>query len=232
VLFLLHRLLAAVGSVGTGSTCPENGENRLLTIEELSAVEILDSRAHPTLAVTVGLSGDVTARAGVPSGASTGSREARELRDGDSSRFEGLGVRTAVGHVNGEIAAALRGRTFVDLADVDAALIDLDGTPDKARLGANAIVGVSMATARAVAVGTGMPLWWSLTPAGIRPRLPVPHFNVVNGGVHAPNRLDFNPGIRAVQFKQAKLVERGDDLARAQRESRGLISCRHPSPPQ
>jgi len=163
----------------------------MLTIEELSAVEILDSRAHPTLAVTVRLSGDVTARAGVPSGASTGSREARELRDQDSSRFGGLGVRTAVGHVNGEIAAALCGRTFANLAEVDAALIDLDGTPGKARLGANAIVGVSMATARAIAVGAGVPLWWSLAPPGIRPRLPVPHFNVINGGVHAPNRLDF-----------------------------------------
>ena len=163
----------------------------MLTIEELSAVEILDSRAHPTLAVTVRLTGDVTARAGVPSGASTGSREARELRDGDISRFGGRGVRTAVGHVNGEIAAALRGRTFAGLADLDAALIDLDGTPGKARLGANAIVGVSMATARAAAVGAGVPLWWSLTPPGIRPRLPVPHFNVINGGVHAPNRLDF-----------------------------------------
>jgi enolase len=163
----------------------------MLTIEELSAVEILDSRAHPTLAVTVCLSGDVTARAGVPSGASTGSREARELRDRDSSRFGGLGVRTAVGHVNGEIAAALCGRTFAGLAEVDAALIDLDGTPGKARLGANAIVGVSMATARAIADGAGMPLWRSLAPPGIGPRLPVPHFNVVNGGVHAPNRLDF-----------------------------------------
>jgi enolase len=163
----------------------------MLTIEELSAVEILDSRAHPTLAVTVRLSGGVTARAGVPSGASTGSREACELRDGDSSRFGGLGVRTAVGHVNGEIADALRGRSFAGLAEVDAALIDLDGTPGKARLGANAIVGVSMATARAVSVGGGMPLWRSLAPPGIGPRLPVPHFNVVNGGVHAPNRLDF-----------------------------------------
>jgi enolase len=170
---------------------PKNGGSRMLTIEELSAVEILDSRAHPTLAVTVRLSGDVTARAGVPSGASTGSREARELRDQDSSRFGGLGVRTAVGHVNGEIAAALCGRTFANLAEVDAALIDLDGTPGKARLGANAIVGVSMATARAIAVGAGVPLWWSLAPPGIRPRLPVPHFNVINGGVHAPNRLDF-----------------------------------------
>jgi enolase len=163
----------------------------VLTIDELSAVEILDSRAHPTLAVTVTLPGGATARAGVPSGASTGSREARELRDGDGSRFGGLGVRQAVGHVNGEIAAALRGRAFADLAQLDAALIELDGTPDKARLGANAIVGVSMAAARAIAVAGQRPLWRSLAPAGVTPRLPVPHFNVVNGGAHAPNRLDF-----------------------------------------
>jgi enolase len=163
----------------------------VLTIDELSAAEILDSRGHPTLAVTVTLPGGATARAGVPSGASTGSREARELRDGDGSRFGGLGVRQAVGHVNSEIAAALRGRTFADLAQLDAALIELDGTPDKARLGANAIVGVSMAAARAIAVDGWRPLWRSLAPSGVTPRLPVPHFNVVNGGAHAPNRLDF-----------------------------------------
>jgi enolase len=163
----------------------------VLTIDELSAVEILDSRAHPTLAVTVTLPGGATARAGVPSGASTGSREARELRDGDGSRFGGLGVRQAVGHVNGEIADALRGRTFADLAQLDAALIELDGTSDKARLGANAMVGVSLAAARAIAVAGQRPLWRSLAPSGVMPRLPVPHFNVVNGGAHAPNRLDF-----------------------------------------
>lgn len=163
----------------------------MLTIDELSATEILDSRAHPTLAVTVALAGGATAQAGVPSGASTGSREARELRDGDSSRYGGLGVRQAVGHVNGEITAALRGRTFADLAQFDAALIELDGTPDKARLGANAIVGVSMAAARAIAGASGRPLWRSLSPADVVPRLPVPHFNVVNGGAHAPNRLPY-----------------------------------------
>jgi enolase len=163
----------------------------VLNIEELTAVEILDSRARPTLAVTVRLPGGVTARAGVPSGASTGSREARELRDGDTARFGGLGVSQAVGHVNGEIATALRGRGFTGLAELDAALIELDGTPDKTRLGANAIVGVSMATARAIAVADGRPLWQSLTPPGVSPRLPVPHFNVVNGGMHAPNRLEF-----------------------------------------
>jgi enolase len=163
----------------------------VLNIETLTAVEILDSRARPTLAVTVGLQGGVTARAGVPSGASTGSREARELRDGDQARFGGLGVLGAVGHVNDEIAAAVRGRSFTGLAELDAALIELDGTPDKSRLGANATVGVSMAAARAVALAEDRPLWQSLAPAGVTPGLPVPHFNVVNGGVHAPNRLDF-----------------------------------------
>jgi enolase len=163
----------------------------VLQIETLTAIEILDSRARPTLAVTVGLPGSVTARAGVPSGASTGSREARELRDGDVARFGGLGVRRAVEHVNGEIAAAVRGRSFTGLAEMDAALIELDGTPDKTRLGANATVGVSMAVARAIALAAGRPLWQSLAPPGVTPRLPVPHFNVVNGGAHAPNRLDF-----------------------------------------
>jgi enolase len=163
----------------------------VLDIETLTAVEILDSRARPTLAVTVSLPGGVTARAGVPSGASTGSREARELRDGDQARFGGLGVRRAVGHVNGEIAAAVCSRSFTGLAELDAALIELDGTPDKSRLGANATVGVSMAAARAIALADTRPLWQSVAPPGVTPRLPVPHFNVVNGGAHAPNRLDF-----------------------------------------
>ncbi len=163
----------------------------MLTIDKLTAVEILDSRARPTLAVTAILPGGVTARAGVPSGASTGSREAIELRDGDSSRFGGLGARLAVAHVNGEISTALCGRSFAGLAELDAALIELDGTPDKGRLGANATVGVSMAVARAVALASDRPLWQSLTPPGVTPRLPVPHFNVINGGAHAPNRLDF-----------------------------------------
>jgi enolase len=160
-------------------------------VESLSALEILDSRSRPTLAVTVGLEGGAAARAGVPSGASTGSREAKELRDGDASRFEGRGVTMAVGHVAGEIADRIVGARFETLAELDRALVSLDGTPDKSRLGANAIVGVSIAAARAVASAAGEPLWKTLTLPGAEPRLPVPHFNVVNGGVHAPNRLDF-----------------------------------------
>ena len=160
-------------------------------VVSLSALEILDSRGRPTLEVTVELLGGALGRAGVPSGASTGSMEARELRDDDPTRYGGQGVLMAVEHVKGEIAQRLRGRDFADLADVDAALIKLDGTLGKSRLGANAIVGVSMAVARAISAAAGEPLWYSLAPADVAPRLPVPHFNVVNGGAHAPNALEF-----------------------------------------
>ena len=157
----------------------------------VSALEILDSRGRPTLAVTVSLADGTEAKAGVPSGASTGSREAVELRDGDTSRYEGRGVLNAAGNVNGEIADLLRGRSWDSLADADQAMIGLDGTPDKRRLGANATVGVSMALARALAASANAPLWQWLAPAGVTPSLPVPHFNVLNGGVHAANDLDF-----------------------------------------
>jgi len=170
----------------------DQGESAMVfTVTGIEAVEILDSRSRPTLAVTVTLSDGTVSRAGVPSGASTGSNEAVELRDGDPKRFGGSGVLGAVGNVNGEIAEALVGRTFDDLSELDHALIELDGTANKSRLGANSIVGASMAVARAIAIAHDVPLWQSLTPAGVEPRLPVPHFNVVNGGVHAPNDLDF-----------------------------------------
>jgi enolase len=162
-----------------------------IKIAAVHAVEILDSRSRPTVAVTLSLDNGTSLRAGVPSGASTGSGEAVELRDGDKSRYGGHGVRTAVANVNGPIAEALSGHTFGDLAEVDGVLRDLDGTPNKGRLGANAIVGVSMAAARAFAAAAGVQLWQYLTPQGVTPRLPVPHFNVVNGGAHAPNTLDF-----------------------------------------
>jgi len=158
---------------------------------ELSALEILDSRGRPTLAVTVQLGDGTTARAGVPSGASTGSLEAVERRDGDPARYGGKGVLGAVSAVNDDLAGLLRGRSWAGLAEADQAMIDLDGTPNKARLGANAIVGVSMALARALAASEGTPLWRWLAPDGVTPCLPVPHFNVLNGGVHAPNELDF-----------------------------------------
>jgi len=162
-----------------------------ITVRELHAIETLDSRARPTLAVTLGTEHGIRVRAGVPAGASTGSREAVERRDGDPTRFSGQGVLGAVAAVNGEIFDGLAGRPFANLADFDEVLIALDGSENKARLGANAIVGVSMAAARAFAMAEGVPLW--RTFAGVRgaPRLPVPHFNVVNGGVHARNELDF-----------------------------------------
>ncbi len=157
----------------------------------ISAIEILDSRGRPTLSVSATLEDGRRVRSGVPSGASTGSREAVELRDHDDERYAGLGVRRAVANVNGPIADSLTSGPFTTLEQVDLALQALDGTPDKSRLGANAIVGVSMAAAKAFALESGQPLWQWLTPAGVNPRLPVPHFNVVNGGAHALNDLDF-----------------------------------------
>jgi enolase len=160
-------------------------------ITDVDALEILDSRGRPTLQVKVVLADGTSGVAGVPSGASTGSGEAVERRDGDETRYRGLGVLGAVDAVRAEIADRLRGPQWTDLGEIDAALIELDGTAGKARLGANAIVGVSMACARALAQAEDRELWDWLTPAGVTPRLPVPHFNVVNGGVHAPNPLDF-----------------------------------------
>jgi enolase len=160
-------------------------------VTELSALEILDSRGRPTLAVTVRLADGTTATARVPSGASTGSREAVERRDGDPARYEGKGVLAAAASVNTEIAGMLRGRSWASLTAADQAMIALDGTANKSRLGANATVGVSMALARALADSAGVPLWQWLAPDDVSPSLPVPHFNVLNGGVHAPNSLDF-----------------------------------------
>lgn len=162
-----------------------------ITVCGLHAVEILDSRARPTLWVSLEIESGQTVGAGVPAGASTGSREAVERRDGDPARFSGQGVLGAVAAVNGEIFDALAGRSFDSLAGLDAALVALDGTENKARLGANAVVGVSMAAARAFAAAAVTPLWRTFSGPHTTPRSPVPHFNVVNGGVHAPNELDF-----------------------------------------
>jgi enolase len=157
----------------------------------VSALEILDSRGRPTAQVSVTLADGSSGTAGVPSGASTGSREAVELRDGDGSRYGGGGVLTAVGHVAGEIADLLQGRSWNTLAEIDEAMIALDGTPNKGRLGANAVLGVSIAAARAMAASEGQPLCLWLPGFGQPRRLPVPCFNVLNGGAHAPNPLDF-----------------------------------------
>ncbi len=162
-----------------------------IRIESVHAVEILDSRGRPTLSVSLATDDGASTRAGVPSGASTGSGEAVELRDGDPARFAGQGTLAAVGHVNEEINAALTGRDFADLAALDHHLMEVDGTANKSRLGANALVVVSMAAARAFAAAQDLELWQYLTPEGVQARLPVPHFNVLNGGAHAPNSLDF-----------------------------------------
>jgi enolase len=160
-------------------------------ITDVHAREILDSRGNPTLSVTVDTGTSAIGSAGVPSGASTGGGEAYELRDGDMRRYGGRGVLSAVAHVEGEIRDLLLSRGFSGQREVDEALIELDATPDKSRLGANAIVGVSMAVARALAVEHDRPLWHALGFPGEAARLPVPHFNVVNGGAHAANALDF-----------------------------------------
>ena len=150
--------------------------------------EILDSRGNPTVEVEVGLISGANGRAAVPSGASTGEHEAVELRDG-GDRYGGKGVRLAVGHVNGEIADELRGREALDQRLVDRALLDLDGTDNKARLGANAILGTSLAVARAAADELEVPLYRYV--GGVNAHvLPVPMMNVVNGGVHADNSID------------------------------------------
>lgn len=158
-------------------------------IRSIHAREILDSRGNPTLEAEVTLAGGQMGRAAVPSGASTGSREAVELRDGDPARFGGKGVLQAVGHVNGEIAQALKDFDAADQSGLDRRLCELDGTPNKGRLGANAILGVSLAAARAVAAARGVALWQYLAQ-GRDVHLPVPQMNVINGGVHASNNLD------------------------------------------
>lgn len=160
-------------------------------IESVRALEILDSRGNPTLAVEVRLSGGALGNAAVPSGASTGSHEAHELRDGDRKRYGGKGVLTAVANVNNEIAMAVRGKSAGDQASLDRTLIDLDGTANKGRLGANAILGVSLAAAHAVAAARGLPLYESLGGAPAEGILPLPLLNVLNGGKHATRSTDF-----------------------------------------
>jgi len=159
-----------------------NGKNTQIT--NVFGREILDSRGNPTVEVEVSLACGITARAGVPSGASTGAREALELRDGDKKRFGGKGVLKAVGNVNGVINDTLKGFDARQQAIIDKALIDLDGTPNKDKLGANAILGVSLAVARGAAMASDLPLYRYLGGTGAV-RLPVPMLNIMNGGAHA-----------------------------------------------
>jgi enolase len=162
-------------------------------ITHIIAREILDSRGNPTVEVDVHVEGGAWGRAAVPSGASTGSREALELRDGDKSRFLGKGVERAVRNVNESIQPAVRGMDAADQASLDDKMCALDGTANKEKLGANAILGVSMAAARAAANATGVPLHWHLAKlaGGSGTLLPVPMLNIMNGGAHADNSVDF-----------------------------------------
>jgi enolase len=178
-------------------------------IETIHAREILDSRGNPTVEAEVFLIGGEQGRAAVPSGASTGEHEAVELRDGDKKRYGGKGTLKAVEHINGTIADALEGFDALDQTEVDAALIALDGTPTKSKLGANALLAVSLATARAAAAHLEMPLYRYLGGANAR-TLPVPMMNIINGGAHADNNVDFQEfmvmPVGAASFSEALRV--------------------------
>lgn len=162
----------------------------MTTIERVSAREILDSRGNPTIEAEVTLANGIIGRAAVPSGASTGENEALEMRDNDKKRYCGKGVLKAVASVNTALAKALAGRDALMQADIDLAMLAADATPNKRKLGANAILAVSLATARAAADAIGLPLYAYLGGVGAR-TLPVPMMNVLNGGAHADNNVDF-----------------------------------------
>ncbi len=158
-------------------------------ISEVTAREILDSRGNPTVEAEVTLENGICGRAAVPSGASTGVHEAHELRDGDPLHYDGKGVRSAVARVKGELAAALRGRNVLDQVGLDRIMVVQDGTPDKRRFGANAILSVSLAAARAGAKATGLPLYRYLGGVSTN-RMPLPMMNILNGGAHAANNVE------------------------------------------
>jgi enolase len=175
-------------------------------IEWITAHEILDSRGQPTLEALVGLANGATGLAQVPSGASTGTFEAHELRDGDPRRYSGKGVLRAVENILGPIQSELRGEDALNQARIDQLMIDLDGTPNKSQLGANAILAVSLATAKAAANAVGLPLYRYLG-GPFANLLPVPLMNVLNGGAHADNNLDIQEfmlvPIGAPSFREA-----------------------------
>jgi enolase 1/2/3 len=176
----------------------------MIDISEIRGREILDSRGNPTVEADVTLADGSSARAGVPSGASTGTREAVELRDGDKSRYLGKGVQKAVGNVNGALRDALLGTDFADQRAVDQCMIDLDGTDNKGRLGANALLAVSLAVAKATAASRGLSLFRHL---GSNTTMPVPMMNIINGGAHANNSIDIQEfmilPVGAPTFKEA-----------------------------
>jgi enolase len=179
---------------------------KYLAIEDVYGREILDSRGNPTVEVEVTLSDGTFGRAAVPSGASTGKFEAAELRDGDKKRYFGKGVLTAVQHVNDNISGTLIGSNALEQREIDSLLIELDGTPNKSRLGANAILGASLAVAKASAEALGLPLYQYIGGVGAH-TLPVPMCNVLNGGAHATNSVDIQEfmimPVSAPSFREA-----------------------------
>ena len=184
-----------------------------MKIAEIKGREILDSRGNPTVEVDVILESGIMGRASVPSGASTGEHEALELRDGDKTRYGGKGVLKAVENINTLIAPALKGMDSMDQRGIDKAMLDLDGTPTKSKLGANAILAVSIACARAAAISLDIPLYRFL--GGVNGnRLPVPMMNILNGGAHAANTVDVQefmimpagaPSFKAVSYTHLTL---------------------------
>ena len=195
-----------------------------VTIRDIHALEILDSRGNPTVMVEVELSDATIASAKVPSGASTGSHEAIELRDGDASRYAGKGVRKAVENVTREILPALRGASAEDQPAIDRRMIELDGTPNKSRLGANAILGVSCAVARAAAGSRRIPLWRHLAGAG-RAMLPVPMVNILSGGLHAGRNFEFQDFL-AVPLGFATYAEALAAIVAVQRAAHAVLERR------
>jgi enolase len=199
-----------------------------MKIKSVSAFQIFDSRGQPTLEATVELEGGARGAGLVPSGASTGRHEALELRDGDPSRYGGRSVFRAIGHVNGEIARAVAGRDGLDQAGLDEALIALDGTPNKARLGANAILAVSMAVARAAAAARGRPLFEDLGGGG-GTLLPLPEIQVFGGGRHAAGRIDLQDfmviALAAKSYEETlEVTHRVYHAAAAVLRERGLLA--------
>lgn len=195
-----------------------------LTIGEIDALEILDSRGNPTVMVQVELSDATISSAKVPSGASTGSHEAIELRDGDRARYDGKGVRHAVENVRRVLGPALRGAGAEDQRALDHRMIELDGTPDKSRLGANAILGVSCAVARAVARSRKVPLWRYLA-ADRRAVLPVPMVNILSGGLHAGQNFEFQDFL-AIPLGFATFADALEAISAVHRAARVVLETR------
>jgi enolase len=201
-------------------------------IEQVKAREVLDSRGWPTVEVDVRCDDGSLGRAIVPSGASTGAAEAHELRDGDPHRHDGRGVLRAVAHVNGEIDAALRGMNPADQPAIDRRLIELDGTPNKSRLGANAVLGASLAAAHAAAASAKVPLWRHLhqvatcvmdSLAPREPRMPLPMVNMISGGLHAGGNLDFQD-VLAMPIGAASIVNGLEWITRIYRRLGALLT--------